>query len=115
MSVIRDQDTERAEVFPGVFARQIVHRGRGSAAITMGEVVLQPGATLPRHLHKVEEVIFIVEGNGQVALGDETLEVSPNTTIYAPAGVRHQFTNTGAIPLRLVFAFPAVEVERILC
>jgi mannose-6-phosphate isomerase-like protein (cupin superfamily) len=44
-----------------------------------------------RHYHrKCNEVYYILEGAGKMELDGETVELTPGTTIYIPAGVRHR-------------------------
>jgi len=44
-----------------------------------------------RHYHKkCNEVYYILEGSGKMELDGETVELTPGTTVYIPAGVRHR-------------------------
>jgi len=115
MRVIDHDSIEEAEVFEGVFSKQVLNKKvGGSAAITVGELKLKPGAVLPAHIHSVEEALIVVEGQGEVISGDETHEMRANMTILAPPGKKHQIRNTGTEMLKIYYTFPEVEVERIL-
>lgn len=115
MRVVDHNSVEDAEVFEGVFSRQLLNKKvGGSAAITVGELKLKPGAVLPAHIHGVEEALIVVEGQGEVISGEETQKIRANMTILAPAGKNHQIRNTGTEILKIYYTFPAVEVERIL-
>ena len=115
MSIIDHSSIEDVEVFEGVFSRQLLNKKLGgSAAITVGELKLKPGAVLPLHIHQVEEALIVIEGRGELVLDDKSYEIKANMTILAPAGRKHQITNTGAEVLKIYYSFPAVEVERLL-
>jgi quercetin dioxygenase-like cupin family protein len=115
MRVVDHDSIEDAEVFEGIFSKQVLNKKvGGSAAITVGELKLKPGAVLPAHIHGVEEALIVVEGQGEVISEDETQKIRANMTILAPAGRKHQIKNTGTEMLKIYYTFPAVEVERIL-
>lgn len=63
-----------------------------------------PGRTaFPRHWHGgVEEVIFVIEGDGTLRIGDKNVEVGAGDYITLPLGPEHahQLENSGAQPLR---------------
>jgi quercetin dioxygenase-like cupin family protein len=115
MPIIDFATVEDKEVFPGIFSRQVLNKKiGGSAAITVGELKIKPGATLPLHVHYVEEALTVIEGEGQVTIDDKAFPIKADVTILAQAGDKHTITNTGKGMLRIIFCFPAVEVERIL-
>jgi len=78
----------------------------------MGNVVLDPhGGQVPWHNQEQEEVYFIVEGHGEMCLGEERREVIAGQMIYIPPGIFHQLTNIGATPLRMIYCYgPAGDV-----
>ncbi|HEX5176594.1 MAG TPA: cupin domain-containing protein [Chthoniobacteraceae bacterium] len=78
----------------------------------MGNVVLDPrGGQVPWHNQEQEEVYFIIEGRGEMCLGEERREVTAGQMIYIPPGVFHQLTNIGATPLRMIYCYgPAGDV-----
>ncbi len=78
----------------------------------MGNVTLDPrGGQVPWHNQEQEEVYFIVEGHGEMCLGEERLEVSTGQAVYIPSGVFHQLTNIGDTPLRMIYVYgPAGDV-----
>ena len=65
--------------------------------------VVPPGKkAFPFHRHHVmDELFFIVSGNGEYRFGDETLPVRAGDIVGAPAGTEpHQIINTGSEDLR---------------
>lgn len=83
-----------------------------AANFCMGNVTLDPrGGQVPWHNQEQEEVYFIVEGEGEMCLGDERQRVSSGQMIYIPSGVFHQLTNLGETPLRMIYCYgPAGDV-----
>jgi mannose-6-phosphate isomerase-like protein (cupin superfamily) len=89
----------------------------GSAPIqatnfSIGNVTLDPdGGQVPWHNQEQEEVYFIVEGTGEMCLGEERQTVTSGQVVYIPSGVFHQLTNIGTTPLRMIYCYgPAGDV-----
>ncbi len=79
---------------------------------SMGYVTLEPnGGQVPWHNHEQEEIYFIAEGTGEMCVGEERLTLSAGQAVYIPSGVFHQLTNTGEVPLRMIYSYgPAGDV-----
>ena len=79
---------------------------------SMGLVVLEPdGGQVPWHNQEQEEIYFVIEGSGEMCLGEERQSVSGGQAIYIPCGVFHQLTNTGETPLKMIYCYgPAGDV-----
>ena len=59
-------------------------------SFSMGYVTLRPrGGQVPWHNQESEEVYFIVEGKGEMCLGEEIRIVRAGQAILIPPGVRH--------------------------
>jgi mannose-6-phosphate isomerase-like protein (cupin superfamily) len=78
----------------------------------IGNVVLDPhGGQVPWHNQEQEEVYFVVEGTGEMCLGDERRVLKAGEAAYIPPGVFHQLTNIGDTPLRMIYCYgPAGDV-----
>jgi len=78
----------------------------------MGHVTLEPnGGQVPWHNQEQEEIYFIVEGTGEMCLGEERMTVASGQAVYIPHLVFHQLTNIGATPLRMIYCYgPAGDV-----
>ena len=79
----------------------------------MGYVTLEPeGGQVPWHNQGQEEIYFVIEGRGQMCLGEELRELSSGQAVYIPSGVFHQLTNIGDKPLRMLYCYgPAGDVD----
>ena len=56
MPVVRSEEVETKNLFPGFEMQFMVDRAHGSQAITVISETLHPGGKIPTHKHKVEEV-----------------------------------------------------------
>jgi len=79
---------------------------------SFGHVTLDPnGGQVPWHNQDQEEIYFIIEGEGEMCLGEERSNVHGGQLIEIPHGVFHQLTNVGDTPLRLIYCYgPAGDV-----
>jgi mannose-6-phosphate isomerase-like protein (cupin superfamily) len=78
----------------------------------MGYVTLEPkGGQVPWHNQEQEEIYFVLEGSGEMCLGDERRTISGGQTVYIPRRAFHQLTNVGDTPLRMIYCYgPAGDV-----
>ena len=79
---------------------------------SMGHVTLEPnGGQVPWHNQEQEEIYFIVEGTGEMCLGEERATLSTGQAVSIPPRVFHQLTNIGPTPLRMIYCYgPAGDV-----
>ena len=79
---------------------------------SMGHVTLEPnGGQVPWHNQDQEEIYFIVEGTGEMCLGEERQTVETGQAVYIPSKVFHQLTNIGSTPLLMIYCYgPAGDV-----
>jgi len=78
----------------------------------MGYVTLEPqGGQVPWHNQEQEEVYLVLDGRGEMCLGDERRTVSAGQAVWIPPGEFHQLTNVGDAPLHMLYVYgPAGEV-----
>src|SRR5499425_2897736 len=62
------------------------------------EVALAPGMGVPRHTHtREDESYYVIAGELEVIVGDETFVLKPGDTMMAPRDIPHQLRNSGNI------------------
>lgn len=113
--LIADLEKTAGRIFP---ARRWTRNLVGGASpiqaenFSMGLVILEPnGGQVPWHNQEQEEIYFIVEGSGEVCVGEERGPISSGQAVYLPPGVFHQLTNTGATPMTMLYCYgPAGDV-----
>jgi quercetin dioxygenase-like cupin family protein len=60
------------------------------------EVSLAPGMAVPRHTHtREDEVYFVLAGELEVTVGDETFVLQPGDTLLGPRDIPHKLRNSG--------------------
>lgn len=79
---------------------------------SMGLVILEPnGGQVPWHNQDQEEIYFIVEGEGEVCLGEERRTISAGECVFIPPPSFHQLTNTSDVPMTMIYVYgPAGDV-----
>jgi mannose-6-phosphate isomerase-like protein (cupin superfamily) len=86
----RSNDAFRREVLTGDHEQIVV-------------MTIPPGGEIGEEVHPdTDQVLTFVEGNAEAQLDGEASAVGPNDLVFVHAGVRHNFVNTGATPLRLI-------------
>jgi mannose-6-phosphate isomerase-like protein (cupin superfamily) len=83
-----------------------------ATAFSMGHVTLEPnGGQVPWHNQDQEEIYFVLEGDGEMCLGEECITMRGGQAVYIPPRVFHQLTNIGSTPLRMIYCYgPAGDV-----
>lgn len=79
---------------------------------SMGFVTLDPdGGQVPWHNQEQEEIYFVLEGTGEMCLGEERQILTAGQAVSIPSGVFHQLTNVGSEPLKMIYVYgPAGDV-----
>ena len=70
------------------------------------ENVISPGVVVPRHYHETEEVIVVLEGDGECRTEGATENYSGGDVIIIPPRVKHSLKNSGNKLIRQICFFP---------
>jgi mannose-6-phosphate isomerase-like protein (cupin superfamily) len=113
-------DKPLGDLVPGVRRAIYFDAAEGSTQLTFGAVEIDPGNEIPVHRHKVgdryvEEGFFVLEGDGEVRVGDQKSPVRAGSfCVMSPAEGFHNIRNTGNTVLKFVmcFAGTGVQMER---
>ena len=83
---------------PGKMSKQTLFQGESLLA---GLNCFEAGQEHALHSHQGQDKLyFVVEGNGEVRIGDRTENLTAGDAAFAPSGVPHAIHNTG--PGRLI-------------
>jgi mannose-6-phosphate isomerase-like protein (cupin superfamily) len=82
----------------------------GTAASASVYFELDSGTHVGVHTDSSEELLVILEGAGEGLVGDERARVRAGQVVVVPAMVRHDITNTGEGPLRVLGTFAGSTV-----
>lgn len=67
------------------------------------QIITQPGKGVDLHVHeKEDELVYLLQGEIEVTLGDQTMLAVPGVTALLPRGIAHGFTNVGDTPSILI-------------
>ena len=87
----------------------------GSEQFSAGVVQLEPGKGHELHTHpESDEILYVISGEGEQTVEDETREVGSGEMIFIPAGVEHGTINTGWQTLQLVAVYAPPGPEDVL-
>ena len=111
MTVVDQRDVERWR--PGVETRMLVSASNGAAELCIFEQWIEPGTGAPSHVHSVEEVLTVLEGEAEAWLDESRTIVAAGQSLIVPAGRMHGFRNAGSVTLhiRAVLASPIFEAR----
>ena len=85
------------------------------AGLTFGYVEIEAGSQNPRHRHpNCDEVLFLLEGELEHAVGAEVARLTPGTAIFIPRDVEHAARNTGAVTARMLVAYASGDRQTIV-
>jgi quercetin dioxygenase-like cupin family protein len=91
MKTVKVEETKPVQNAHMVDARKI-YETTGAEVILM---TLTPGQALKKHTTPVDVFFYILEGKGEVEIGNETQTVEKDTAVDSPKGIPHLLRNTG--------------------
>jgi mannose-6-phosphate isomerase-like protein (cupin superfamily) len=111
VNIIDPKDREPEQWRPGVVTRMVASAISGATQLCIFEQWVAPGAGAPTHLHLVEEVLTVREGEAEMWIDDDRAVVSAGQSLIVPAGRKHGFRNCGTATLHIhaVLASPVFE------
>lgn len=87
--------------------RTVLHTGKFSQIVAMSLLVSED---IGEEVHpNTDQMLFIIEGEGEAIINGETREIEKHGVIFVPAGVTHNFKNTGDEKLKLFTVYAPPE------
>jgi mannose-6-phosphate isomerase-like protein (cupin superfamily) len=111
MHIVDLEKQPREEWRPGVRTRMLASAANGAAQLCLFEQWCDPGHGAPTHLHAVEEVLHVLQGQAEVWIGDSRATLTDGQLVVVPAGHKHGFSNTGASTLHITSTLAAPVFE----
>jgi len=99
------------DMVKGVTGRVLIGRDDGAGNFCMRRFDVEPGGHAPRHTHDWEHEIYVVQGRGEVLIGDQWHAISPGTVVYVPPNVDHQIKNSSDEHLAFLCLVPQAAPE----
>ena len=89
------------------YFREVLATGPHSQVVVMS---IPPGGDIGEEVHDdVDQTLVFVGGEGQAILDGEKSAVAVDRLVQVPAGMRHNFVNTGKVDLRLYTIYAPPE------
>ena len=101
----------REEWRAGVLTRMRTSAANGATQLCMFEQWCEPGHGAPNHLHAVEEVLHVLEGEADVWVDDQHATLTRGQLMIVPAGRKHGFSNSGKTVLHIQSTLAAPVFE----
>ena len=102
---VTDKNSARRYIRDNITSYLLVSaEGTGARHITTSLVEMRKGGKQHIHSHATEQCYFILEGSGEMTVGDETMEVSAGMSIFIPSNEPHGLVNTTEGILRYLSA-----------
>jgi quercetin dioxygenase-like cupin family protein len=113
MRIIDHRDQSREEWRPGVVTRMQISAVTGSTQLCVFQQWCDPGKGAPTHLHAVEEILTVLDGEAQIWIEDEHATLIAGQSVLVPAGRKHGFRNAGSATLHVqaTLAAPIFEAS----
>ena len=92
MRIVDLAENPREEWRKGVLTRMRVSARNGAGQLCLFEQWCEPGHGAPTHLHAVEEVLHVLEGEADVWVGTDHARLTPGQLMLVPAGIKHGFS-----------------------
>lgn len=73
--------------------------------MVFGTCYLPPGSRYSRHTHAQPEIYYCFSGNGEIFVGDDTVDVREGTAVYIPRKIAHGAQNRTSRPMRMVWIY----------
>lgn len=71
--------------------------------LSLPEITFDPGSGVNPHFHKGHsDSFYVLEGELEFHVGDETFRATPGAYVLAPPNVVHHFRSVGDIPARML-------------
>ncbi len=97
---------------PGASIRVLISDEADDAPVyAMRMIEIEPGGHSPDHAHPWEHENYVLEGEGEVKMGERVLPIGPGSVILVPPEVRHQYRNTGSYLLRFLCSIPVARLR----
>ncbi len=93
------------------FDNPILNDKDGVPNYVMLYVQHSPGESTPLHTHPWEHQAFITEGTGILFFQGDEYSIKTGDCIYVPAGIEHQFRNTGDVQMSRVTVNPISSIK----
>jgi mannose-6-phosphate isomerase-like protein (cupin superfamily) len=101
---VRYADRPALPATPNREFRLLVNEDLGCLDVTQFVGLIPPGRA-PLHSHTYDEVVYVIDGEGVLHLGETDTPLAPGSCIHLPPHQEHCLENTGPTPMRVLGVF----------
>lgn len=88
------------------YFRKVLFTASHSQLVIMS---LLPGEEIGTEVHKVDQILYVVDGEGKVVLDGVSKEFEKGMIVLVPAGVQHNVINTDDDPMKLFTVYAPAQ------
>jgi len=77
--------------------------------MTLGITEVPCKSSVPKHTHEEEEIIYILEGIGEVCFEESLVNIMAGDAVILPKNKAHSISNTGRDTLKFLFCFSPIH------
>jgi mannose-6-phosphate isomerase-like protein (cupin superfamily) len=101
--VVSPVDVQVIQGYCGLVWELIDTKNTEAQKLNLALVTVDSGKIAQPHMHReTEELYFILQGSGEVTVGETVYKVKKNYAVFIPPGYVHNIKNTGKILLQLL-------------
>ena len=90
----------------------LVDQKLGAKHVMAYRLTIDPGSTLSHRHVGAEEVLYVLDGSGEIRVEGATHQVGPGRAVFVPDGAEHSYINSGQAPLVVVGAIaPPIDPD----
>lgn len=107
VQVISLDDVDPIELPKGSWSRMLLTDQTVSEnESSLGYSIFRPGTVTDPVSHEVEEIAYVIAGEGELRLDDGVVSYGAGDALFIPANTWHAVANTGDDDVIMVFGFP---------
>jgi quercetin dioxygenase-like cupin family protein len=103
-AIVGAEESDEGAATAGRHFRLLSTPERGCASVTQF-IGLIPVGRAPDHFHRYDEVIYVLDGEGELHIEGETAPLRSGTCVHLPKGLVHCLENTGDGEMRVLGVF----------
>src|SRR5215467_9244408 len=108
---IIDHSTQRRVARDDFSSGALVTKEHGATALTIRELVIEPGGSSRLCSHPTDVAILVQEGTIQMVVGEEVQTVRRGYTLLAPPHVPYKLINNTWVAARMLVINPTDDVQ----
>ncbi|MHA1125074.1 MAG: cupin domain-containing protein [Candidatus Heimdallarchaeota archaeon] len=95
-----DWNEVRPDIAINILSKSLLPKKWSDTKMVFTKVL--PDGEFSDHIDNYHHVLLFLKGTGTVKIDDMEYEISPNTVVEIPAGVKHSYKNKGKDELLLI-------------